>query len=320
MLWYQVLQIVLAVLAVLLVLYIVGANIVAYGVRKKIIKPKKRSLETSRGQQIKETGLDFDQLEKEWDRHPFTVKTADGLTLNGIYILNSTESKPAKVAIIVHGHTANYMHSYKYATIFVKSGYNVVMYNSRYFGDSEGEFDTLGQRESEDLSLVIDFTRSQFGQDCYIALHGESMGAATVLLETAVRSDIAMVVADCPFSNSEKLYYDLMKKKTPYPVSFLCRLTSLYGRKYGYDLYKVNPIDAVKKTDIPILLIHGQADDFIPPYHSRSMAAVLRNPESKLVEFPAARHACSFYTDSARYTEVVSQFVKRIEQLSYKGE
>ena len=64
MLWYQVLQIVLAVLAVLLVLYIVGANIVAYGVLKKIIKPKKRSLETSRGQQIKETGLDFDQLEK----------------------------------------------------------------------------------------------------------------------------------------------------------------------------------------------------------------------------------------------------------------
>ena len=314
--WYY---IVLITLGVLVVLYFAGALVIGYGVLLKIIKPvaKWRTHDMSRPQQIRDTKLDFEKLEKQWNAQPFTVTTADKLTLRGVYIDNPNCTGSAKVAIVVHGHTANLIHSYKYADIFYNLGYNVVMYDSRYFGDSDGKFDTLGQLEKLDLSLVVDFARNRYGKDCFLALHGESMGAATVLLETAVRSDIDLVVADCPFSDSRQLYGDLMKGKTIYPLSLLVAITCMFGKKYGYDLRTVNPIEAVRNTDIPIMFIHGDVDTFIPPYHSRNMAREARNSNSLYVEFPNAKHASSYYTDSKRYIEEVTKFVQRIEKNSY---
>src|SRR5882724_6868984 len=47
----------------------------------------------------------------------------------------------------------------------------------------------------------------------------------------------------------------------------------LYARwRYGVDLRRANPVDAVKSSTVPVLLIHGEEDVNILPWHSRTLA------------------------------------------------
>lgn len=42
----------------------------------------------------------------------------------------------------------------------------------------------------------------------------------------------------------------------------------LYARwRYGVDLRRANPVDAVKTSTVPVLLIHGEEDINILPWH-----------------------------------------------------
>ena len=205
------------------------------------------------------------------------------------------------------------MNSIKYAIVFYKLGFNVVIYDHSYFGESDGKFCTLGYYERYDLSTVIDYAREQFGQDCILALHGESMGAVTVLTELGVRGDIDLVVADCPFSNTLNYYKELFTKLTHLPSFPIVEMTgSIAKRKYGYDYSKCNPIDDVKASNVPVCFIHGKADDYIYPHHSEDMFKMCNNPLSELHLVDNARHACSHMTDPDCYYQIVKSFVEKV--------
>ena len=162
-------------------------------------------------------------------------------------------------------YTWNRLNSYKYARIFYDLGYSLVLYDHAYFGLSDGKYTTLGYYECHDLSAVCDMVRDRFGKNAIIALHGESMGAATVLGVLGLRNDITMVVADCPFSNTMRYYREVCLESTHLPgfpiVDFA---NAMSKRRYGYDFTKYNPIDSVATSNTPICFIHGKADDFVP--------------------------------------------------------
>ena len=106
-----------------------------------------------------------------------------GADISGEYMMNPADSgTPRKVAIICHGHTVNRYSDLKYADIFYRAGFSTVIFDERYFGESTGDFCTLGQNEARDVAAIIAYVRQIFGQDCVIGLHGESRGAATALL------------------------------------------------------------------------------------------------------------------------------------------
>jgi len=67
-------------------------------------------------------------------------------------------------------------------------------------------------------------------------------------------------------------------------------LAFLYGRlTRGVNLAKASPEQSVINTEVPILLIHGLADDNIPPHQSEIVYN--RNPGSiTLWEVPGAGH------------------------------
>ena len=61
-------------------------------------------------------------------------------------------------------------------------------------------------------------------------------------------------------------------------------------------------------TDIPILFIHGEADDFVPCAMSRENYAACASPK-RLLTIPGAGHAVSCYVDPAAYAEAVERFL-----------
>lgn len=301
--------VVLAVIAIWLAL----CAVIAAHTLKTATKPVAHTIAEMRQKQIDTEHIDIDAYDSVWNKRRFELDGLHG-KLRGEIIFNPDDKgERKKAAVICHGHTVNRMNSIKYAAVFYKLGFNVVIYDHCYFGESEGKFCTLGHYERRDLSKVIDFSREQFGQDCILALHGESMGAVTVLTELGVRSDIDLVVADCPFSNTLDYYKELFTKLTHLPGFPIVEMTGCIAKmKYGYDYKKCNPIDDVKNSDVPVCFIHGKADDYIYPHHSEDMYAVCNNPLSEIHLVPNARHACSHMVDPENYYLIVKNFVEKV--------
>lgn len=276
-------------------------------------RPVAHTFEEMRQRQIETEHIDFDLYDSKWNKQPFELDGLHG-KLRGEVIFNPASGGPRqKVAVICHGHTVNRINSVKYAMVFYKLGFNVVIYDHSYFGESEGKFSTLGYYERHDLSRVIDYARETFGQDCILALHGESMGAVTVLTELGVRSDIDLVVADCPFSDTFKYYCELYTHLTKMPSFPIVEMTSSMAKmRYGYNYAKCNPIDDVANSDVPICFIHGKADDYILPHHSEDMYKACKNPLSELHLVDGAKHACSYMVDNDGYVDIVKNFVEKV--------
>ena len=310
---YVITLIIIGVVLGVVAIWLALCTAIAAYTLKMATKPYAHTIEEMREQQIATEYIDIDLYDNKWNKQSFELDGLHG-KLRGEVVFNPDDKGARKkVAVICHGHTVNRMNSLKYAIVFYKLGFNVVIYDHSYFGESEGKFCTLGYYERHDLSSVIDYTRQTFGQYCILALHGESMGAVTVLTELGLRSDIDLVVADCPFSNTMGYYKELFTKLTHLPGFPVVEISGNLAKiKYGYDYSKCNPIDDVKQSDVPICFIHGTTDTYIYPHHSEDMYKVCSNPLSELTLVNGEQHACSYLTDSDGYYNIVKNFTEKV--------
>ena len=273
-----------------------------------IVKPVRHSYETMRRQDI-DNGFSeaIDAYENKWNRKDFELNCDDAV-IRGELIINP-HAKENKAAIICHGHTANRYSAIKYAKLFYDRGYNIVIYDERFFGRSGGDFSTLGEKESKDLAKIIDFTRETF-KDCFLALHGESMGAATALLVLQYEK-ADLVIADCPFSDSTRLFNEYIVRNMHIPPVFVVPFMKILARmQYRYHITSTSPIKAVSQSDVPICFMHGTDDTLIVCDHSKVMYDVCRNPLSELNLFDGADHAMSIVSNPKRYEEILDSFLR----------
>lgn len=312
MAWYTILIIV--VLFLLLCYFIFSCIIGTICLKLVTVPPRYMHQETRATDESNGFTQSFADYDNFWERHDFTLKS-DDVKLVGEYVINpNNKNGRKKVAIICHGHTVNRFCAIKYAKMFYDIGYNLVIYDARYFGSSSGSHSTLGQNEVKDLQNIITYTKTIFGDDAIIGLHGESMGGATVLLSLA-DPHVDFVVADCPFASSKQLFKEQLKMRFHAPLLLSLGIANLTGiLRYHYNFYRVNPIEAVEHSDIPICFIHGKADSYILPRHSEEMYRRCKNKDSELHLVDGAEHAQSCVVDAIKYEEILQTFVKKIER------
>ena len=123
------------------------------------------------------------------------LSKSDGLTLRGWY-LPSQDSE--QIIIMLHGgemHRADpSIDMLGIAAELIDNGYNVLMFDMRGHGESEGERLSAGYHERKDLLGAIDFVKGRGFER--IGVLGFSMGGATALMTAAESTDIDCVVAD----------------------------------------------------------------------------------------------------------------------------
>lgn len=305
--------IVIGLLAVGVAIWLILCAVIASKMLKQATLPVAHTIDEARAHQLENEHIDLDTYDNVWNKEPFEIDGLHG-KLRGEIIRNEADNGEVhRVCVIAHGFTCNRIYSVKYASVFYKLGFSIVLYDHSYFGLSDGSFCTLGNYERHDLSAVIDFTRQTFGKDCIVALHGESMGAATVLMLLGLRSDVDLVVADCGFSDTYKYYCELFTHLTHLPPFPVVRISgSMARRKFGYDFDKCSPIRDVAQSNVPICFIHGKDDDYIYPHHSADMYRASANPLSELHLVDGAQHACSHMMDNDAYFAIVSSFVEKV--------
>lgn len=227
----------------------------------------------------------------------------DGLKLYAKYVDNQSN----KTLIIMHGYTYTHYGSYKYLKPFLKNNYNILMPDQRHHGNSEGRNTTLGGKEHLDLRAWISYIKEINPSNQVIGLHGESMGAATVLLE-GHNEAVDFVISDCAFSTFQLQVEEHLWKFNRIP-SFFVHTASLVGKLlYGAPITSVRPVDNVKNIKAPILLIHGSVDHYITITHFEQLKNETTDKDT-IYLCEGADHAESYQTNPSRYDEIVTKFL-----------
>ncbi len=196
------------------------------------------------------------------------------------------------------------------AALARENGINLLLVDQRGHGLSGGHFLTLGVKERYDCLSWVRYAVQRFG-DIPISLAGISMGAATVLMaaELGLPANVKGIIADSPYTSPKDILLRGAKDNhIPafifYPL--LAAGTRLYG---GFRLGEASAIEAVSRTPIPILLIHGEEDGFVPREMSEELAAACTGDPVR-VTFPRAGHGISYLADPERYASVVLSFLR----------
>lgn len=221
------------------------------------------------------------------------ITTSDGVSLRA-WKIRPRPSNGDDV-LLLHGLADNRVGMTGYAHLFASHGFTVLLPDARAHGTSGGELATYGLLERNDIHDWLNLLENHDHPHCVYGF-GESMGAAQLLQSLATRPNFCAVAAESSFASFREIAYDRMGQPFHLGPWFgrtvlrpLVEIAFLRARwKYGLKMQQVSPEDSVAATDIPVLLIHGQADSNIPIRHSRRIHA--RNPNVRLWEVPGAEH------------------------------
>ncbi len=232
------------------------------------------------------------------------INAADGSTLRAWNFRPRFGNGDA--VIVQHGQGDNRVGMLGYAEVLLRHGYDVLLPDSRAAGTSGGAFLTFGVLEAGDLNLWYNWIEASGAPRCIYAI-GESMGAATVLEASARQPGYCAVVAESGFSSfRETAYLRLGQTFGTGPWlgrTFLFPTVEaglIYARlKYGVNLAASSPRKAVRHSHVPILLIHGLADNNLPPINSERIKAA--DPGAQLWEPAGAGHCGAISTAPEEY-------------------
>lgn len=192
------------------------------------------------------------------------IRSFDGFSLAATrFIPKETESH--RWAVIVHGYSLGQSYVWDYASHYLAHGYQVLTPDMRASGLSEGQYITMGARESRDIIDWVKLIR-QRDPRAKIVLHGVSMGAATVLLAGGQAPDgVKAVVEDSSYSTLYRLFAREMERLLDLPAFPILDFADVVcQRRAGFAFREAAPLEAVSEIHLPVLFIHGSADQLVP--------------------------------------------------------
>lgn len=220
----------------------------------------------------------------------------------------------APVQILFHGYKSSvYRDLCGGSHLAMKLGCNIIVVDQRGHGKSDGHLISFGIDERKDCFSWIEYTLNRFGSETKIILSGLSMGAATVLMaaDLPLPKNVIGIIADCPYS-SPKAIIQKVGKEMHFPPNLMFPFVKLGGLLFGhFNIEESDAVRAVSQTDIPILLFHGEADNFVPHSMSEEIAKACKSPIT-FVSIPEAGHGLCYMVDPKRYEAETEKFILSI--------
>lgn len=303
--------IILIIIAILVIVFFLATGLYIF---KSTVTRELHDIEKSYTRYV-ENNLFDEALYNSASKEDITLKSFDGLNLTSTLIMN--ENPTNKFIVLVHGVSICYVGSLKYFDIFYKNGFNVLIVNQRRHGKSEGKYSTYGFYEKYDVNMWIEYLKSRFGNDIILGLHGESMGAGTVMETIPLNDSIKFVIEDCGYSNFHELigfqithaYKNRLVRKILRPSLIFANF--FMKTKAKFSMKKIVPIDIVSSTSLPMMFIHGKEDYFVPWYMSLDLYNAKTKGYKKLYLVEGAKHAEALEVNKILYEKKIMTFIEK---------
>lgn len=237
------------------------------------------------------------------------IKSFDGLTIRGRYY---EFSKDAPIEIMMHGYHGNLERDLS-AGIFraLSIGHSVLVYDHRGSGRSDGCTISFGINESRDCRRWIDFVINEINQNAKIILSGISMGAATAMITSGYEDlpeNIIGIIADCGYTSAKDIISKVVREMK-LPSRLLYPFIKLGGLIYGgFNVDELAPIEQVKKSNIPTIFIHGNADSFVPTEMSVMNFEACGASKKELYIVEEAAHGLAYMMAKDEYIAKLNDF------------
>lgn len=246
----------------------------------------------------------YDSLPKEdvW------IQSFDGLKLHGVLLKNGDGKK---LIIETHGFRSSPQHDFIAAfPYFYNKGYSILMIDHRAHGESEGKYITYGVFERCDLRDWVYFAMEKLGTDIEIVLHGISMGAATVLMASALDlpENVRGIIADSGYTSPYDIFVRVLNHSfhaKPFPILPITQIMAEHKANFGFK--DASTLDAMAENTIPVIFVHGEDDDFVPIEMSEANFTVCK-AEKRFVRVPGALHACGYVVDRQLCEQSLDEF------------
>lgn len=236
-------------------------------------------------------------------------KTEDGLTLAGWFI--PAKNAGARTLILCHGWGTNKGEILP-ATHFLADAFNLLYFDFRLCGESEGDMSSIGYLESRDFDAALAFLKeSKPGVARAIGVYGLSMGAATAFMGAARHPEISAAVIENPFPSYKRVMRDYAWHKWRLPSFPLVDLVAWHAdRILGVDPEAWSTRHFASQLRTPVLLIHAENDSLTPPSESRALYDAVRG-DKELWIVPGAGHEDIHEVAKDEYRRRVRAFYDR---------
>ena len=158
----------------------------------------------------------------------------------------------------------------------------------------------------------IDFHNENFG-DFPIVLSGLSMGASTMLYlaDKNLPDNVRGIIADCGFTSPKEILASVFRNVIHLPAAPTLLAAELFARIFGgFSFTQEDTRISLRKSKIPVLMVHGVDDDFVPCEMTKQGYAACIGPKELLL-VDGAEHGVSFLVAREEYTKMVCEFLTK---------
>ncbi len=254
--------------------------------------------------------------------------TADGYSLAGTY-LRSRQGSRIGVIVFCHEFLGDRSSAGPYAGTLLDLGFDLFSFDFRNHGESDSEpghspLQWTSNRETRDLKAALAYLRNRSDADpAGVGLFGVSRGGATAMAVAAREPRVWGVVTDSAFPTRGTMTAYILRWAEIYvgtgPIwrampLFVFKFVGWAGRKrterrLGRRFPDIERAVA-RIGPRPLLMIHGEKDNYIGPDIARGLFAHVQEPKELWI-VAGAKHNRSREVDPIAYREHVENFFRR---------
>ncbi|MBQ8183918.1 MAG: alpha/beta hydrolase [Clostridia bacterium] len=303
-------RIIASVIAAVIVITLAWETVAGIAVSAVVTEPE-MFLKTEKSRNVLREPLSEQEYLDWFDSNAEDVflRNSEDKSLHGFSLKNYSTSH--SYVIICHSMTANARDMAVFAHHFFDLGFNVLLPESRGFGESEYEKTTFGYRERYDIADWVNMIVEE-DADSAIFLYGMGLGGSTVLMASSLEmpDNVKGIISDSAYANLHDLFKENAKEMYKLPSFPLVSIASTYnGIVNDWKFKDVDVIEQVRKSAFPILFIHGGDDRIVPVEHSNDMYEACTVEGSDHLHISGASHCGAMSRKTEKYWMNVDSFI-----------
>ena len=240
------------------------------------------------------------------------IASFDGLNLVGRYL---PAKEPRACVLLFHGYRSTGLRDFApLIPFYYQNGLSTLLEDQRACGKSEGTYITFGVRERQDALAWARYMDRRLGGQVPLVLEGISLGGATVMMaaDLPLPASVAGIISDCGFTSPWDIIAHCGRRWFHLPPFPLVSLVSLMSRlRTGAGYRDCSTLDTLAHSTLPLLLIHGGKDDFVPTCMTEQNYQAAAGWKRKVI-VPEAGHGLSYLLERDRCQQELLAFMDHI--------